>query len=50
MLYRLKEKPDRLTVNLPEGKRDMYTSAAHEFIAETDNATVNEVNETAASN
>ena len=31
MLYRLKEKPDRLTVNLPEGKRDMYTSAAHTF-------------------
>ena len=31
MLYRLKDKPDRLTVNLPEGKRDMYTSAAHTF-------------------
>ena len=34
MLSRLKDKPDRLTVNLPEGKRDMYISATHEFIAE----------------
>ncbi len=50
MLYRLKDKPDRLTVNLPEGKRDMYTSATHEFIADKNNATVNEVNKSAASN
>ena len=31
MIYRLKDKYDRLTVNLPEGKRDMYTTAAHTF-------------------
>ena len=31
MLYRLKDSYDRLTVNLPEGKRDVYISAAHEF-------------------
>ena len=31
MLYRLKDSYDRLTVNLPEGKRDVYVSAAHEF-------------------
>ena len=31
MIYRLKDKYDRLTVNLPEGKRDAYTAAAHSF-------------------
>ena len=31
MIYRLKDKYDRLSVNLPEGKRDAYTAAAHTF-------------------
>ena len=31
MIYRLKDKYDRLSVNLPEGKRDAYTAAAHAF-------------------
>lgn len=31
MIYSLKDKFDRLTINLRKGKRDTYTSAAHKF-------------------
>lgn len=31
MIYSLKDKYDRLAVNIPKGKRDAYTSAAHAF-------------------